>query len=60
MLAINHNRCDRCGTCIAVCPADALYLSTKALSVNPSCTNCGRCVRVCPVAALSLEKGESA
>ena len=57
MVAIQHNRCDRCGTCIAVCPADALILSTRALSVTPECTDCGRCVGICPVGALTLQKG---
>ena len=53
-LQIEKNECDRCGTCISVCPCDALLL-TEALTVNDdACTGCGTCVEICPVKALSL------
>lgn len=55
-LKINTEICDRCGTCIAVCPHDALVL-TGTLSVEIElCTQCGVCVSICPVAALTIEK----
>lgn len=56
MLVINKEICDECGTCISVCPANALLL-TDVLSVDASvCTSCGTCVRVCPFGALSIQK----
>ncbi|MBN1129771.1 MAG: 4Fe-4S binding protein [Chitinispirillaceae bacterium] len=48
-------KCDRCGTCISVCPANALMLLTEILVVDKGrCTRCGACVAICPFGALRL------
>lgn len=47
------DHCDQCGTCIAVCPSDALMLGEfKVIVDNNSCTDCGICIKICPIAAL--------
>jgi len=47
------NRCDYCGTCVAVCPHDAIELwESEWVLIPERCTACGFCVQVCPVAAL--------
>jgi ferredoxin len=52
---VKMDQCDRCGTCISVCPSNALMLLTEILVVNAKrCTRCGTCVAVCPVGALHL------
>jgi ferredoxin len=52
---VDNNKCDRCGTCICVCPSNALLLLSDKLSVdNGRCTGCGLCVQICPFGALSL------
>ena len=52
---VNDNACDRCGTCIGVCPANALMLLSGPVIVDKSlCTGCGTCVKICPFGALSL------
>jgi ferredoxin len=57
MLIIDASTCDLCGTCISVCPADALLLLSDALTVDPKkCTQCATCVKVCPFGALSIKK----
>jgi ferredoxin len=57
MVLIDTAVCDECGTCIAVCPVDALMFD-KCLAVDSAkCTSCGRCVRICPFAALRLDGG---
>lgn len=53
-LQIDENECDRCGTCISICPCDALVLTEKLSVNNETCTVCGTCVGICPVKALSL------
>lgn len=54
---ICKEKCDRCGTCIAVCPANALLLLSASLVIDPDrCTGCGLCVMVCPFGALSLDR----
>jgi|WetSurMetagenome_2_1015567.scaffolds.fasta_scaffold398514_2 ferredoxin len=52
---IARDHCDYCGTCISVCPANALMLLTETLTVDSKrCTGCGVCVAVCPFGALKL------
>jgi electron transfer flavoprotein alpha subunit len=59
-LAIDRDLCTLCGTCVGVCPVDALSIKNERLEVNENCTLCGTCVGVCPVNALSIpEEGET-
>jgi ferredoxin len=52
MTKVNTGKCDECGTCISVCPSDALVID-KRLEVSPEkCTSCGICIKVCPFGAL--------
>lgn len=54
MIQINAALCDVCGTCVCVCPVNALMI-IDALTVNmKTCISCGRCVVVCPFGALKL------
>ena len=48
--------CVTLGTCVAVCPFDALSLGDKGLpEVNPNlCTGCGICVETCPKRIITL------
>ncbi|MBD3316614.1 MAG: 4Fe-4S dicluster domain-containing protein [Chitinivibrionales bacterium] len=54
---VDERRCDRCGACVGVCPADALMLADSLEVVCTLCTNCNRCVGICPFGALSLKIG---
>jgi len=50
-IVIKTDNCDLCGTCVAVCPADAIVLYRDRIQVlHDQCTGCGRCVAVCPLA----------
>jgi ferredoxin len=47
---IPNEKCDFCGTCVAVCPADAIELEEKVIRVlDDRCTRCCACVHVCPL-----------
>jgi len=59
MIQIDHQRCGYCGSCISVCPVEALSLSDAYLTVAERCTSCGRCVAACPVTALSLPEAQA-
>ena len=53
MLKVNHDLCDICGTCVAVCPVDAITVSEFSVDIdNDICINCQKCVIVCPVKAI--------
>lgn len=45
-----HNECSKC---IDTCPADALSVVSKRISLdNIKCTNCNACIGVCPTSTL--------
>ena len=48
---IDGERCDYCGTCVAVCPEDAIELKRSSIIVDSErCTLCRFCVDICPLA----------
>ncbi|HPG39363.1 MAG TPA: 4Fe-4S binding protein [bacterium] len=57
MKKINYNRelCDFCGTCVSVCPQDAIELSENNLEITDKCTVCMNCVYICPLRALEVK-----
>jgi Fe-S-cluster-containing hydrogenase component 2 len=47
---IDNERCDFCGTCVAVCSADAIELKASTIRVDDAaCTLCKNCVDICPL-----------
>ena len=54
MIIINQQLCDLCGTCVGVCPVDAIIIEKQGITIKSDiCTSCSACVDVCPVDALS-------
>jgi len=53
MIRVDTGLCDLCGTCISVCPHDAICLRDAVTVDKNRCVTCLVCVRVCPVGALS-------
>ena len=55
-MIISLSHCDQCGTCISVCPADAMMLDEFKVEIDhEKCTECGLCVKMCPIAALEVK-----
>lgn len=53
-MKINRDLCDVCGTCVAVCPVDAIVVSEFAVNIDDKkCIKCMNCVTVCPIKAIS-------
>lgn len=51
---INRELCDVCGTCVAVCPADAIIVAEFEVNIDKEkCIRCMNCVSVCPIKAIS-------
>ena len=51
-IGFKQEKCDFCGTCVAVCPHDAIELSETELKIMEKCTLCLNCVHICPLRAL--------
>ncbi|MFC1787051.1 indolepyruvate ferredoxin oxidoreductase subunit alpha [Halobacteriota archaeon] len=49
---VNKHKCLYCGTCVAVCPMDAIELIDKWVEINEDCNDCSVCAKICPVGAL--------
>ena len=58
MVHLEESACDECGTCISVCPEDALVFADSLIVDKKKCTSCSCCIDVCPFAALSLIREE--
>ena len=59
MITINKQSCDLCGTCVSICPVDALIIEINELTINyDRCINCSHCIYICPIDALSEDRHE--
>jgi len=55
MLRVDKTKCQGCGACVNVCPAQAISLIDDIASIDTKkCVECGKCVAVCPAGAISL------
>ena len=53
MIFINRKLCDLCGTCVGVCPVNAIIIEGDEIMVDHKiCTQCGACISVCPAGAI--------
>lgn len=53
---IDPDKCTGCGSCVDVCPTEAIKLNDdgKAVVDPEKCGDCGACVDECPSEAISL------
>ncbi len=58
MLRIDKSKCDICGTCISICPENALELSDSLCVDQQKCILCNLCVDVCPFGALHISSNK--
>ena len=56
MVKIDPETCTACGTCVDVCPVEAITLEDEfAVIDQDECTECETCIPECPVEAISVE-----
>lgn len=48
-----NRKCDECGTCVKLCPVQAIPEDKPRKTDKNKCINCGRCITVCPQDARS-------
>jgi len=51
---VDADKCDACGSCVDVCPVEAIKLNDKAVINADECIDCGTCVDECPNEAIAL------
>ncbi len=50
---IEHNLCDKCGSCVSICPNLAIDISENIVEINQSkCSKCLTCLPACPLGAI--------
>ena len=58
MITVEENKCDFCGTCVAVCPVDAIELFEARIDIlHDRCIDCDLCVWICPIEVLHTADG---
>lgn len=45
---INAELCTFCGTCVGICPNDALISNNEKIYLQGECKSCGLCYKICP------------
>ena len=57
---IDKKKCISCGTCVAICPVEAISFDKdgKAVIDRTKCIRCGACQASCPVEAIDLNKNQ--
>ena len=56
MIRIDRVTCDVCGTCVGVCPVDAIAIEGEMVRIaHDQCTSCLSCVQICPAGAAAEE-----
>ncbi len=54
-LEVDGEECNVCGTCVEVCPGDAISLQEDHAVINlDDCLGCGECIAVCPTGAVEI------
>lgn len=54
-IKIDVGECDLCGTCVGVCPTDAIELKESTVKIiNDKCTKCQHCFWICPISAVKI------
>ncbi len=51
---VMENKCTGCGTCLDVCPTEAIRIQGGHANITMECIDCGACPRVCPEGAIKL------
>lgn len=56
MAYVISDECTKCGSCVPVCPVEAIEEGDPKYVIDgEKCVDCGQCADECPVSAISEE-----
>ena len=56
---VRKDLCDLCGSCVAVCPVDAISIEEFFVLIDMNiCIECENCLIVCPAKAIEKENNQ--
>lgn len=56
-IEFDNEKCDYCGSCVAVCAQDSIVLLENSLTINHNkCNLCLNCSIICPFNALNIKE----
>jgi len=53
---VNLKKCTGCGSCVDICPVQAIDIKKDKAVISDECVECGACINECPNEALSLPR----
>lgn len=56
---VNAEKCQSCGACLNICPANAISFVRYVAKIGPSCYGCASCITVCKPAAIQIKWNEA-
>jgi len=51
---VDKGKCTGCGTCIDICPLEAIKIIDNLALISEECADCGSCIDECPDKAITL------
>jgi len=51
---VDKSKCNGCGSCVEICPVEAIKIRKEKAVVSDDCVECGACVAQCPNGAISV------
>jgi len=51
---VDARKCTGCGTCVGMCPVQAIEIQKEKAIISDNCVECGVCINECPKEALSI------
>ena len=51
---VDAKKCTGCGTCVEICPVQAIRIEKEKAVIEDDCVECGACMYECPNGALSI------